>query len=100
MGKAGEKQKRRPKIKDKRQSERFKEAARKLGADQPTDVFDRVVAEMARPKLSPSIEPPCPKCGMPMRLGFVEPVDQPGHEKRFYECLSCKRSVNVMVRVP
>jgi hypothetical protein len=50
MGKAGEKQKRRPKIKDKNQSERFKEAARELGADQSSDVFDRVIQEMARPK--------------------------------------------------
>jgi hypothetical protein len=50
MGKAGEKQKRRPKIKDKRQSERFKETAREIGADESSDVFDRVVKEMARPK--------------------------------------------------
>jgi len=50
MGKAGEKQKRRPKIKDKKQSERFKEAARLLGADQGTDAFDRVVDQMARTK--------------------------------------------------
>lgn len=48
MGKAGEKQKRRPKIKDKRQSERFKEAARKLGAEDETDALGRIVAEMAR----------------------------------------------------
>ena len=40
MGKAGEKQKRRPKIKDKKQSERFKKAARELGVDQPGDAFD------------------------------------------------------------
>ena len=51
MGKAGEKQKRRPKIKDKRQSERFKEAARELGADESSDAFDRILKEMARPKL-------------------------------------------------
>jgi hypothetical protein len=50
MGKLGEKQKRKPKIKDKRQSERFKEAARELGADQPSDAFDHIVSEMARPK--------------------------------------------------
>jgi hypothetical protein len=50
MGKLGEKQRRRPKIKDKRQSERFKETARELGADQPPDVFDRIVEEMAREK--------------------------------------------------
>jgi hypothetical protein len=50
MGKAGEKQKRRPKIKDKKQSERFKEAARELGADEGSDAFDRIVEEMARSK--------------------------------------------------
>ena len=51
MGKAGEKQKRRPKIKDKKQSERFKEAARQLGADEPGGAFDRSLREMARAKL-------------------------------------------------
>jgi len=50
MGKAGEKQKRKPKIKDKKQSERFKEAARQLGADQESesDIFARVVTEVAK----------------------------------------------------
>lgn len=48
MGKAGEKQKRRPKIKDSKQSERFKEAARELGADEKTDDFDAVVDRLAR----------------------------------------------------
>jgi hypothetical protein len=48
MGKAGEKQKRRPKFKDKEQSERFKEAARILGADKNTDALDRIVREIAR----------------------------------------------------
>ena len=50
MGKAGEKQKRRLKIKDKRQSERFREAARELGADKSSDAFDRILKEMARSK--------------------------------------------------
>jgi hypothetical protein len=50
MGKAGEKQKRKPKIKDKRQSERFKETAREIGADESSDAFDRVLKEMARSK--------------------------------------------------
>ena len=48
MGKAGEKQKKKPKIKDKRQSERFKEAAREVGADQPSDAFDRILGELGR----------------------------------------------------
>jgi hypothetical protein len=48
MGKAGEKQKRRPKLKDKKQSERFKEAARELGADRPTEAFERILGEMTR----------------------------------------------------
>jgi hypothetical protein len=53
MGKAGEKQKRTPKIKDKKQSERFKEAARELGADESSDAFDRVIKEMAKQKPEP-----------------------------------------------
>jgi hypothetical protein len=50
MGKVGEKQKRTPKIKDKKQSERFKEAARELGADEDSDAFERIVDEMAKTK--------------------------------------------------
>ena len=50
MGKVGEKQKRTPKIKDKKQSERFKEAARELGAEEGTDALERIVDEMAKPK--------------------------------------------------
>jgi hypothetical protein len=50
MGVKGEKQKRTPKIKDSKQSERFKEAARELGADEDSGALDRVVREMARDK--------------------------------------------------
>jgi hypothetical protein len=52
---AGEKQKRRPKFKDKKQSERFKETARQIGADESNNAFDRIIEEMARtkPKSSP-----------------------------------------------
>jgi hypothetical protein len=50
MGKAGEKQKRIPKIKDTKQSERFKEAARELGADNESDALDRIVQQMAATK--------------------------------------------------
>jgi hypothetical protein len=50
MGKVGEKQKRTPKIKDKKQSERFKETARELGADESGDAFERVFDELAKVK--------------------------------------------------
>jgi hypothetical protein len=53
MGKLGEKQKRRPKISDKKQSERFKEAARELGADQESDVFSQLVTEVAKQQPEP-----------------------------------------------
>jgi hypothetical protein len=53
MGKAGEKQKKKPKIKDKRQSERFKETAREVDASETSDEFDRILGEMAR---QPSIQ--------------------------------------------
>jgi hypothetical protein len=42
--------KRRPKIKDKKQSDRFKEAARQLGADESTTAFERVVEALASTK--------------------------------------------------
>lgn len=48
MGKAGEKQKKKPKIKDKQQSERFKETAREIGADESSQAFDRIIGEMGR----------------------------------------------------
>lgn len=48
MGKAGEKQKRRPKIKDRRQSERFKETAREIGADKDDGSVERIIKEMAK----------------------------------------------------
>jgi hypothetical protein len=32
-----------------------------------------------------------------MRLGYMEPLDEPGHERRIYECLTCKTSINVVV---
>jgi hypothetical protein len=48
MGKPGEKQKRKPKISNKRQSERFKEAAREVGADEPSAAFDRILGEMGK----------------------------------------------------
>jgi hypothetical protein len=50
MGVKGEKQKRTPKIKDKKQSERFKEAARELGADEDSGALDRLVRELAKDK--------------------------------------------------
>jgi hypothetical protein len=50
MGKKGEKQKRRPKFTDKKQSERFKEAARLLGAEKDSDTLERVVKQLAQTK--------------------------------------------------
>jgi hypothetical protein len=46
MGKAGEKQKRTPKIKDAKQSERFKEAALELGANEDSEHSLRVLDKM------------------------------------------------------
>jgi hypothetical protein len=47
MGKAGEKQKRKPKEKDKRQYERFVEAARNLGVDEDPGSLDRSFKRLA-----------------------------------------------------
>ena len=58
---------------------------------------------------APPIYPPCPKCGMPMRLALIEPLDVPGlrlglldeprYEKRVYECPSCKNSADAVVKL-
>ena len=50
MGVKGEKQKRTPKIKDAKQSERFKEAARELGADGANEKFDSLLTELTKRK--------------------------------------------------
>jgi hypothetical protein len=47
MGKAGEKQRRTPKEKNKRQYERFVKAARKLGVDESPENFERNFAKLA-----------------------------------------------------
>jgi hypothetical protein len=39
-----------PKIKDKRPSKRFREAARELGADEDGDVLGRIFYEMVKSK--------------------------------------------------
>ncbi len=50
MGKAGEKQKRTPKMKDKQQYERFVETARKLGCDESEEAFDDAFRKIVPPK--------------------------------------------------
>jgi hypothetical protein len=56
MGKAGDKQKKTPKTKDRRQYERFVETARKLGVDESSDKFerefDKLAAGLVKPKKS------------------------------------------------
>ena len=47
MGKAGEKQRRKPKISDKKQSELFKETTREVGADNSDAAFDEILEAMA-----------------------------------------------------
>ena len=53
MGKAGEKQKRKPKMTDKQQYERFVETARKLQCDEREDEFERKFAKIVPPKSPP-----------------------------------------------
>jgi hypothetical protein len=33
-----------------------------------------------------------------MRLSFVEPLDEPGYERRLYDCLPCKQSLMLVVK--
>jgi len=56
MGKAGEKQKRPPKTRDKQEYERFVETARKLGCDE---------SEMALERAFDKVDPSKPKISIP-----------------------------------
>ena len=52
MAKTGTTKKQKPKSKlsDKEQSERFKETAREVGADDSSAAFDRIIAQMGQRK--------------------------------------------------
>jgi hypothetical protein len=50
MGKAGEKQKKKPKLTDKRQSERFRETARALECDESEETFERAFKKIVPPR--------------------------------------------------
>jgi predicted RNA-binding Zn-ribbon protein involved in translation (DUF1610 family) len=41
--------------------------------------------------------PICPKCGRPMVIVRIEP-DEPGHQKRTYECSECELVENLIVK--
>ena len=57
MAKAGIKRKQpKPKATDKRQSERFRETARKLGADENEEAFERAFLKIVPPRNDPKKE--------------------------------------------
>jgi transposase-like protein len=42
-------------------------------------------------------QPTCPQCGARMWLARIEP-DEPGHDKRTFECPSCEKVVSEIVK--
>jgi hypothetical protein len=84
MGKLGEKQKKKP-IKAKRQSERFKEAAREIGAENLSDMFDKLIGEMGRNV----VFPPCQGCGLAMVIAQITPSNNRAYEERMFRCPKC-----------
>jgi hypothetical protein len=44
------------------------------------------MSDSPTPPAMPEMDPPCPKCGEPMKLMRVEPADEPGHDLRMFEC--------------
>jgi hypothetical protein len=42
-------------------------------------------------------QPTCSQCGAPMWLAHIEP-DEPGHDKRTFECVSCEKVVTEIVK--
>jgi hypothetical protein len=44
------------------------------------------------------LSPPCTLCGAPMFLSLIEPADEPGYDRRNFECTACRFSRTVMVK--
>jgi ribosomal protein S27AE len=40
----------------------------------------------------------CPTCGVPMFLASIEPSDQPDHEPRNFECVTCDYSETATIK--
>ena len=58
---------------------------------------------MPQPHRFDSTKPPvgqrrCPVCGVPMFLASIEPSDQPGHDLRTFECVTCDFSEQATVK--
>jgi hypothetical protein len=85
MEKSGEKQMRRPKISDKKQSEQFKETAREISAENLSDMFDKIIGEIGRNV----VFPPCQGCGLAMEIAQITPGNKPGYEERMFRCPKC-----------
>jgi hypothetical protein len=52
---------------------------------------------ISQPSSMPVERPPCPKCSEQMMLARIEP-DQPGHDKRTFECLTCECVETIVVK--
>src|SRR5580704_545690 len=68
--KTGEEQKRKAKMKDKRQSERSEATARPVGAEDVSDMSDKLIGEMGRN----AAFPPCQSCGLAMVIVQIMPT--------------------------
>ena len=55
-------------------------------------------SHLADPPTPSDLSPPCDMCGMPMFLSHVEPADEVDHDRRTFECLTCRRSHTVTVK--
>jgi len=55
------------------------------------------IYQPATPHSDSIIRPPCGKCGNRMLLAGLEPDDEPGYEKRTFECIICKNIESFVV---
>jgi hypothetical protein len=55
-------------------------------------------SEIDLPPVSQTSDRRCPQCRSSMRLAWIEPDENPGYDRRTFECLHCHRLDIVMVR--
>jgi len=55
-------------------------------------------SEIDLPPVSQTSDRRCPQCRSSMRLAWIEPDENPGYDRRTFECLHCHRLDIVMAR--
>jgi hypothetical protein len=70
---------------DRPQSGQPEDAAGEIGAENLSDMFDKLIGQMGRN----AAFPPCKGCGLAMEIAQITPTDDTNYEERMFRCSRC-----------